>query len=282
MAKMMWFGTRDYMTWVVCPAVNVVASKTGVFTKTEYLSGGANIKRSTNAYKGYELSWEMKARGEIRVITDFADQLFGTGAIYWADPFVMDTNMLPQSVAAPFLGGHDGIILSGKTERPMLVKTDANSYGYPTQSAVYSVGTESKPSTWVPIPPGYTAWVGAHGVAGSGGTVRVTPTTLGYALGTPVDLTLLSVVAPIRVNQSFASSSYDGIIVGLGGSGTVTLSGITVQLLPTGTTPSTGPYISGQGNSGCSFAEQPELTQYNAALDKVGLSVQLVETQQWL
>lgn len=282
MARKMWFGTRDRMKWVECPAVNVSASKTGVFIKTDYLSGGVNVKRSASAYKQYELSWEMRTRSEMRLITDFADQLFGTGAIYWADPFVMDTNMLPQSFGAPFLGGLDGIILSGKTERPTLVRTDTNNNGYPTQSVIYTVGTETKPTTWVPVPPGYTAWVGAHGVAGSGGTVRVTPTTAGYVLGTPVDLPLLSVIGTTRVNQSFDSTVCDGITVALGGSGTLTLSALIVQLLPTGVTPTVGDYISGQGQSGCSFAEQPELNQYSAALDKVGLSVQLVETQQWL
>jgi hypothetical protein len=282
MAKMMWFGTREYMTWVVCPAVNMGASKAGWFSKTDYLNGGAAIKRSTAAHKEYELSWEMKTRAELRLITDFADQLWGTGALYWADPFVMDANMLPQSWASPFMGALDGIILNGKTDRPMSVDTATNAFGYPSKSATYTVGSETKPSVWVPIPPGYTAWVGVHGVAGTGGTVVVTPTTGPATSGAAVNPAMLSVATNVRVNQSFDSTAWTGITVSLGGTGTVTLSGIIVQLLPTGQAPQTGNYISGQGHSGCQFSEQPQLVQYNAAIDRVGLSVNLVEVQQWL
>lgn len=281
MVNQMWFGTRDYMTWVPAPAVNIDSSKVGWNSTTNYLNGGAAVRRSIAAHKEYDLSWSMKTRAEIRVISDFADRLFGMGAIYWADPFAMDANMLPQSWAAPFMGGHDGIILSGKATRPMLVNTPGNANGYPTQSAVYTIGAEAKPSVWIPIPPGYTAWVGASGGNGTGGRVVATPTTGPLSTGAAVNLTLLPESGTTRVNQSFSSTSYDGVLISLGGAGTVTLSGIIVQLLPTTATPATGAFISGQGHSGCQFTEQPTLTQYNAVLDKVGLNAQLTEVEQW-
>lgn len=281
MAKMMWFGTREKMAWVVCPSVNMMASKVGWFSKQEYLSGGAAVKRSASAHKEYELSWEMKTRAELRIITDYADQLYGAGALYWADPFVMDANMLPQSWASPVLGTLDGLILNGLATRPTRIETPSNSMGYPTSSATYTVTNAVKPRVWIPIPPGYTAWVGVHGVAGTGGTVIVTPTTGANSVGTAVTLTMLSVTTDTRVNTSVASSTASGIEVSLGGSGTVTLAALIVQLLPTGASPALGGFISGQGHSGCQFAGQPSLNQYSAPLDKVGLVAEFIEVEQW-
>jgi hypothetical protein len=282
MAGQIWFGTKDYMTWVPAPAINVDASKQGWSSQSNYLNGGAYVRKSTTSHKEYNFSWNMTTRERIRAVTDYADGLYGD-VIYWADPFVMDTNMLPQYCAAPMQGIDDGPIMSGSTTRPTSIATPANQNGYPTTSAVYTVAAgDTKPSLWVPIPPGYTAWVGAHGQAGTGGTVVVTPTTGGSNLGTPVTLTLLSVADVNRVNYSTTSA---GVQISLGGSGTITLSGIIVQVLPTGRTPALGGFISGQGHSGCTFASQPVLTQYSAVLGQdglVGATAKLVETQAWL
>lgn len=277
-----WFGTRDRMQWVQAPAVNVDASKFDWNSQTNYLNGGANIRRSVAAHKEYQFVWNMTTRQNIRVITDYADGLFGSGAMYWADPFAVDANLLPAYWAAPFMGAYDGIILNGSTVQPTTIATSANLLGYPITSAVYTNTGSGTASVWVPIPPGYSLWIGAHGIAGTGGTVVATPTSGPSSLGTPVTLTLLSVTDNNRVNQSFDSASgYDGVQLSLAGTGTITLSGIMVQLFPTGVTPPLGGFISGQGHSGSTFASQPTVTQYSAPLDLVGLSAKLVETQAW-
>jgi hypothetical protein len=54
-----------------------------------------------------------------------------------------------------------------------------------------------------------------------------------------------------------------------------------VQVLETGVTPETGGFISGQGNSGLQFTAQPAYTPYSAALDKVGVVVELTEYYGW-
>lgn len=276
-----WFGTRDLMQWVPDPAVNVEASKSGWSTETSFLNGGAYVRRSMAAHRRYSMSWNMRHRADVRPILDYADGIYGTGPIYWANPFDMDTNMLPPYWAAPMMGGYDGIILNGaEYERPELVPSP-NTLGYPVQSALYTVGADPKPSVWIPIPPGYTAWIGAHGQNGTGGTVVATPTNGPGTPGSGTTLTLLSTATETRFNQSFDSDTYDGVLISLGGSGTITLSGLMVQLLPTGATPENGGFISGQGSSGCSFASQPFVSEYSAAFDRVGVNIELVETEAW-
>lgn len=283
MAGQFWFGTRGYMQWVAAPAINMDATKKGWATQTNYLNGGAYVRKSLAAHKEYSLAWNLTTRERIRAISDYADGLFGQGPIYWADPFVMDTNMLPAYWASPFMGIYDGPILNEQaTLRPTSTPTPANTLGYPAESAVYTIGAGTKPSVWIPIPPGYVAWVGFSGSAGTGGLLQATPTTGVSTLGTPVSLTPLSVTDPNRVNQSFDGNVYNGVQLSLAGTGTIVLSGIMVQLLPNGSVPFTGSFISGQGHSGCQFASQPLLTQYNAIMDRVGLSAVLVETNAWL
>ena len=108
-----------------------------------------------------------------------------------------------------------------------------------------------------------------------------TPTVSAVTDGTPVTLTLLDVTDDTRFTNSFASSSYDGVTLSLGGAGTVTLSAIMVQVLETGVTPETGGFISGQGNSGLQFVSQPAYTPYSAALGKVGIVAELTESYGW-
>lgn len=281
MAKM-WFGTRNYMTWVECPAVGVDSSKFDWNNQTNFLNGGANVRRSTNSHKEFQLSWNMTSRENIRAISDFADGFYGGGPIYWADPFTMDTNMMPAQWGAMYLNTKDGTAYAGT--RPIQVNTDANSLGYPTYSAQYTISaSDTQPSVWIPIPPGYTAWVGAKGTSGSGGLLRAIPTTGPSSTGTAVTIAPTAVGSTTRVTQSFANSAgYDGVLITLGGSGTITLTSVIVQVLKDGTTPKTGGFISGQGHSGCTFAAQPTLNNYSAALDKVGLTAKLVETQAWV
>jgi hypothetical protein len=277
----MWFGSQQYMQWVACPAVGSSFSRRKWSTTSEYLNGGAYTRSSVTDHRDYQLTWGQMSRAEARKITDYASGIHGSGLIYFADPFAMDSNMLPSSWAFPGLGGLDGPILDGTYVRPTLTPTSANGNGYPSQSAVYNISGTPSYKTWIPIPPGYTLHVGAHGSA-SGGLIRMTPTTGVGVEGTTVSLTLLAESSTTRVNYSLSSAVANGAYIRLGGTGQIILSGVIAQLLPTGNTPELGGYISGQGNSGCRFEGFPEEDHYSAALDRVAVSAKLREVGAWL
>lgn len=277
----MWFGTRDYMTWVPCPAINMPSGKESYQTNAQYLNGGQFVRNSTASAKRYSMSWGSLSRDEARPILDFADKIYGTGAIYFTDPFTAAYNVLPQWFASPSQGLDDGIPLNGGV-RGTEAATAANGNGYPVKSINYNITSGAKTvPVWIPIPPGYTAWVGVHGVDGTGGNVQVKPTTGATTYGTTTTLTMLPVTSTTRVNASFAGGTFTGIEIALGGTGTVTLSGIMVQILANGVTPVEGGFISGQGNSGCSFVSQPSYVPYSAALDRLNMNIELVETEGW-
>jgi len=274
----MWFGTRGYMRWIKCPAVGVDASKVGWETNTQLLNGKKYVRRSVSSHKEYQLTWNLAPRSELQPIMDYADGVYGTGKIYWVDPFAMDRNMFPIDWSVPSQGGYDGVILNGGESRPELIPTPANSNRYPAESVQYTVTSGAwVPEIWLPIPEGYTMHLGFHGVAGTGGTVTYGVTN-GSSVGSFTALTPLSVSGITRTNASVSSTTGDGVIIKLGGSGTLTMTALTAVLVPTGVSVSlTGAFISGMGNAGCVFGSQPVLEQYSAALDKVGLSLNLIE-----
>jgi hypothetical protein len=278
----MWFGTRAFMRWVKAPTVGMPSSRLGRIDKSDYLNGGSFTHQSTTSHREYQLTWEAAKRSEIRPIMDYQDKLFGDGAIYWCDPVAMEENLLPQWLASPFQGVDDGPILTGTEVRGTELATTANTLGYPIRSITYTVAADSPVlEVWVPVPPGYTIWVGAHGQDRSGGKVVATPTTGPTTTGTPVDLALLPATSETRVNQSFSGDTYSGVLLSLGGVGTVTLSGLMVQVFPNGITPATGDFVSGQGHSGCSFSDWSSYTPYSSALDINGLVVNMTETEGW-
>lgn len=272
-----WFGTKGYMRWVKDPAVGMGASPVGWSTNSQLLNGKKYVRRSNNSHREYEMTWNLTRRENLEPILSFLSGTFGD-KIYFVDPFAMNRNMFPLDWSVPMLGAQDGTVLNGAEKRPSLVPTATNGYLYPYQSAVYTVTSGAwVPEVWLPIPTGYTLHLGFHGLAGTGGTVTYSP-TVGGLPGSFTALTPISPSSSVRTNVMVDGGS-DGVVVKLGGNGTLTMSGLTAVLLPTGSavTPS-GAFIQGSGTRGTVPMDQPVLQAYSAAQDLVGLSVTLVET----
>lgn len=211
----MWFGNRTYMQWVPCPQVGGEYGLTSAQQSSDYLNGGAFRRNSVNKGKTFSLTWSLASRDLIRGVTDFAEGVYGPSAVFWADPFTMDKNMLTQSFATPSLGGYDGPILAGAV-RPVLSDTPTNSLSYPTQSATYTLAAGVNVlKHWVPIPPAHTAWVGVHGSPSSTSGVRVQPTTKGVPSGASSVVPVTSVTSTTRVTHSFAGGMQSGIELSL-------------------------------------------------------------------
>jgi hypothetical protein len=219
-------------------------------------------------------------RDDARIILDLADGVYGNGPYYWHDPFVADRNVLPQWWATPSQGLTDGLPLNAG-ERGVRVATPANTLNFPTDSVQYDVELNKSRRLWLPIPPGHTAHVGVFGQNGTGGGVQVKQTFAGEDVAAATLLTLMSVTDNSRFNATFTGNNIDGIELSLTGSGTVTLSGMMVQVLRNGETPEPGGFISGQGHSGLQFAQQPSYTPYSAVFTRAGLAAEFVETGGW-
>lgn len=187
---------------------------------------------------------------------------------------------------------------------PTITDTPANTYNLPPVRATYNVTTVANaypgqstieiPYAIIPIPPGYTLWLGATGSATGTAQVAVylynTPASFGSPAGTAA-LTLLSESGATRLNASFSGTSYQYAKVFIRRTSlvasTITLSSMIAQLWPTGYTPvTTGNFIEGKGHRGLKFAAEPTVESYvivdpnrNIPIHYKGMSTQLIEAQ---
>lgn len=274
--KKMWMGTREYATWVPAALVNRDFSSVGYSSKQGFLSGGVDVRRSFGSHKEYNLAWGLNSRDELRKIDDLAKGLWGSGLIYFLDPFAVDKNLLPPHWASPMLSELDFPPLVGD-ESPDVTLTPTNSLNYPIKTAQYGAGDGK--TLYIPVPPGHNLWVGVHGptdadsivARGVVSPVNVTPDTA---------IEQLAVTDLTRFSDSFSGDEYMGVEFEVLPGANYT--GAIVQVLPSNVVPSTGGFISGQGNSGGRFESEPRTEAYSAAIDKVAMSVTLVEVGSWL
>lgn len=281
-AGKIWMGVRGYEQWVPAPSIGGDWSSIGWSKSLQLRNGGSRVSNSRATHKEYNMSWGLGSRDSLRAIMDMYSGIYGVGLIYFLDPFAADKNALPVQWAFPGLACADGVPLVGNT-RPEAITTTANTLGYPITSAKYLLTGVAK-KVYVPIPPGYTAWVGVYGeVVGTGG-VQVTAITPGSMSGPTTLLTMLAVTDTTRFNASFDGNTYNGVELTIvaGTSTSITLSGMMVQVLPTASVPATGGFISGQGNSGCKFETAPSQTAYSAGIDKIGMTAKLIEVGTWV
>jgi len=289
----MWFGTREHAEWVPCPRVNMQAGKVSWGSISKYLGGGNYVRRSTAAAKEYTLEWALNSRDALRPILDYADGFYGTGDLYFSDPFTMDKNVLPAHWAQGYINAIDGPlaadtfsqwpptttgIMTG-VSRPPLVDLGESVNGFPTSSG----GAFGEHTLFIPVPPGYRFWFSMHDtVANAGGFLEITLLTDGVATAGPYfpavsaltdDVLSSFAMTATAPNQGFQLRTL----------GDTYYTGMMAQVLPNAITPNFDQgFKSGQGHSGLQFAPPGvEYYEYSSALDKVQASAILVEVGSW-
>lgn len=278
MQQGMYFGTRDQMTWIGCPKVDMPRGKSGFSSLSNYLNGGATIRRSLTGARRYEMDWPLRSENRYDVIHAYAEAAYGDGVIYFLDPDAAKDNVAPAYMAHSWLSTQDAPNLAGKlSARPTPVDTVAPGSGYPIKSARYTLaGDEDVLKIWIPVPSGYTAHVGAHGASISGDAgVKVLPEGSGE-----VDLTFLDAATTTRTNYDYPAASDTGIEVYIGGTGSFDLTAIIITVTDSATSPPGG-WTTGKGHSGCRFDGFPRDSVYNTALGISYTSAVLQEVGAW-
>lgn len=276
----MWIATREYGTWIKCPAPGADVSRVGWTSTTQYLNGGAYVRNSSTAHRVYNWSWNIASRAELAPLDGFASGIYGDGPIYFYDPTVMDYNVLPEYWAAPSMAISDAPpLLIGAT--PTSIAVPPNGNGLPVTGARYITGSATSQTLYLPIPADTDLHIGFYGLATGSSAVRVTPVISGNTTDTPIDLTLLTESSTARMNETVSSASYTGALISITGTGTIDLYGGIAQILPTGHATIPGGWIPGDGHSGCRFASRPEETVYSSVRDQIGKSATLIEVGAW-
>ena len=296
-----YFGNAENQTWIKAPKTGMKASSQAWFNQGTLLSGRAYVKRSQASHRKFDMSWigslnDSDTERSLHTIKDFADGLYGEGPFFWNDPYAMKSNMFSPAWAAPAISiDSDWSAIcpddAGVTKEKVLTSSISslvgpNTQDYPLYTAKYtapgSPTLESDKFTFY-IPQGFTLWLGLHGHHGTTGKAFAKPYSRAGVAGTPVELTPLGVNSSTRVSTSFSGSVAGKVEFYLAkvasGPCTFHVSGLIAQLLPNGSTPETGGFISGRGNTGVTFASPIDIEYYSSAVNsgQVGMAATFIE-----
>lgn len=218
--KQMYFGTRDRMAWVACPAVERDSGAVGWSESGTYLNGGAFVARSKGSHRVHEMAWNMISRKEAGKIESFASGVYGDGPYYWIDPMAADHNVLPTNWAYPAQELDTGVPLTDST-LGTFVATPAGNDSLPVRSIQYVLPTGSVgKKLWVPIPPGHTLHFGAYGSTSGSGTVFAVPYGRNGSVRTRTPTQLADPSGNVWATSSWSGDVYAGVEFDVGSSGT--------------------------------------------------------------
>jgi hypothetical protein len=300
MDRKVYFGNDEKQVWINAPQSGMGASSMGYISEQQLLSGRTFITRSQASHRRFEMNWlgslnSPDLEDSLQVIKNFSDGLYGYSKLFWNDPYATTTNLFSPAWAAPFMSiGTDwdaicpddvGVTKEIVTTASISSLVGNNTQGYPVNSAKFtapgSPNLESDKFTFY-IPDGYTLWLGLHGHHGTTGAAFGKAYKNGVA-ATPTNITPLGVNAVTRVNTGFSSAVADKVEFYLAKIAstpcTFYISGLIAQLLPTGSSPTTGNFIAGKGTTGLQFASFPQIEYYSANINngQIGMSATFAE-----
>lgn len=260
-----WFGTENNMQWVPAPAANYTATNVRWRATDLFLNGGAAVRQSTASHKELSLSWPVQSQEALAPLVSTLQQ---AGPFYYLDPINGASNAVPSYWAQPGMV-QDGPPLVQGVEPNYTPSTGGESLGYPTTAWNTTVAGTTKTAIKIPIPSGYAAYVGVHG---TGPGVIVNGITMSY----------LSVTSSTTVHPS-AVPTGNFVEISLP-SGNHNISGIVVQVLPSGQEPINGPFLPGVGHSALQLNGDPTVTNYSVAIPQAqtGIAADFIEVGSWL
>lgn len=273
-----WFGTTQQAMWLPAPSAGMDASSEGYSEDLRYQNGGFGNYRSRARAKSYGFEWTVGQADGVDGLwnyEDYANGLHGGGFLYFTDPYAAATNALSAVWSSPSLieQGHKNIAATV----PTFVATGANSYRYPSRTAVFNLNQTTAPTgknqaMTLLVPPGYRAHIGGVGTSTGTATVDVNGTAL--VLGTASAAPSFSLYAN--------GDDVPFIELSLRGTGTLNLTALWVQILPLGKSPSMPQFESGRGSSGLEFnGSAVSESRVYGPTKLISLASPLVEVEAW-
>lgn len=237
-----WFGTQEYMQWFPTPIQGAEMSPEGWSAGGTFLNGGGWQLNSFGSHKTYTFEWpQSSSREAAQMMKSYADGTYGRGPLYFLDPLIYDQNILPARIADPSMATDDeGASFVYGYEPSAVATSNWQQNLLPVKSAYYDLTTVSsgfrgvEDATFVPIPEGYTLFLGAfYSKTGTGG-IFVTEQNANGTLGATSTLT-----AKTPTDTSIAADLFfdvPGVWIWLGktasGAATVTAQALIGRLLP--------------------------------------------------
>lgn len=290
------FGNTLKMVDAPEPDLPFKSDMVGYGESMGFESGGFASKVSQGYSRRYDFAYDIENSTLLNVFRRFRQGSYGTGLLYFADPFAYRTNLFSPAWAEPGLieGGDWPTIFDTV---PTFSSVSANSYDQPLRKATFTIAaaantapTKSRSRFLIPIPADMTLRLGVSGAATGTGVVHVEAVNIAAGTTSGSNLTLLTDTSSTRLNASFAGSAYDYIIVDLrrtsAAASTVTITSMLAQLYKTTVTPTlTGNHVPGDGHTGLRFLDGNMSSAHRLWLGEErfsSLGFSLVEVGAWL
>lgn len=279
----MWFGTEEKMGWIDTPQTGADVSSVGQSASATLQNGGGTGRNSWDSHKVFQFSWGTGASPSmVSLLQAYRNGSYGRGLLYFYDPMFYQTNVLPKRWADPSMAVNYEAEPIVPDANPVGVPQVSTSNNYPVTGASYTLpaGYSSQANgseLFLPIPEGFTLVLGSVHSGGGEVYARVNSTIIPIP---PLGLSDQQVT-----NQSY--SGIPGIRIGVRNTGasatTLTLVGMTARLASQPTSDLLmGPWMSGEGHSGCRFQGNPTVINYNGVNGgQIGLSANFQEVGAW-
>lgn len=266
-------------------------------------NGGGYGFHSFGSHKRYSYEWPQSSSPETaQMMKSYRDGTYGRGLLYFLEPGIYRTNILPAHWADPSmsLSNEAPSLVYGLDPRPTTT-SGGSALNLPITSAVYDLsGAEPKgtptpdSSVFLPVPEGHTLILGAFYTSTGSGGVFATPVKNNGTLGDSVKLTEKS-----NSDTTIVTDMFSGDIRGVrlwvtrtdGTSSSVTIAAMAGRLIETSDLAipakldkiSAGPWIGGQGHSGCRFLGTPSyVTNSPVEGGRVGFAASFIEVGSWV
>lgn len=290
-----YFGTEEHMEMFATPLQGADSSPQAWGAEGTLLNGGGWGMNSWASHKQYTYEWPQSSSPEVaQKMKSYRDGTYGRGLLYFLEPGIYRTNVLPAHWADPSMSVDDEAPSLVYNVEPIAVVTSGSSQmGLPVQSAYYPVlGDPSdmplmESSVFIPLPPGHTLHVGAYYSATGTGGVFATPVNNNGTWGDAVVITPQDNSSTALVTETFTDVRGIRLWVGRSSSAnsSLTLAGMIAKISETGK-PAPGieyGWIGGQGHSGCRFSGTPSYVT-NSPIEggRIGFAATFKEVGSWI
>lgn len=304
--KNLWFGTREFMQWIPTPNRGASTGGEGWQAGGTTLNGGGYQFNSFGSHRNYIFEWpNSSAKEASALMSAYADGTYGRGLIYFIDPLIYDQNVFPMQWANPSVAiNNDGFShVYGVTPQPVATPNWKPNL-FPVQSAKYVLDDISPgwrgehEAVFLPIPVSHTLTVGASYTGTNVNLAFRLVNSDGELFGPATTLPPVNTNASNLASYSFAADQFapeDGLITGIfvfvqkpaSGSGEITIHGLMAKISKGGmgavTVPMSGPWVKGQGHSGCRFIGKPTEIKYSGVNGgQVGYAASFREVGDWI
>lgn len=249
-----WFGTEERAGFISTPLKGADSSPSAWGVDGTLLNGGGYAFNSFGSHKRYSYEWPQSSSPEAaQLMKSYRDGTYGRGLLYFLEPGIYRTNILPAHWADPSMSINNEAPSLVYGVDPIAVPTSGGfELGLPITSAQYdlsSVPVQTTPtpesSVFIPVPTGHTLFLGAFYSASGSGGIFATPINGNGTLGTTLRLTEKGNSETDVVNDQI-SGDIRGVRLWVGRESaidsTVTIAAMSGRLIETSDLPVYGPW----------------------------------------